>query len=58
MDLHIIWCVLIGTEVPFLVAPEVPAHPGAWPWAPGQGIRGGEDGSSQRSPMLTSEGDL
>lgn len=37
---------MIGTEVPFVVAPEVPACPGAWPRAPGRGIGGGEDGGA------------
>lgn len=32
--------------MPFVVAPEVPACPGAWLWVPGQGIGGGEDGGA------------
>lgn len=40
--------------MPFVVAPEVPARPGAWPRAPGRGIGGGEDGGAvggaRRSP--------
>lgn len=44
--------------MPFLVAPEVPACPGAWPWAPGRGLEEERMAEQSRSPELTPEGDF